>query len=313
MTHRKGPSPLFEWKVVFIVTAVAGIVMLLYDPMRTIRQRRDDAVLKQVSTIQFHSNQRGVIFFGNSLMNLALPPQNEILTKELLHPLRKEGFPKSVSVVKVATGGLSAWRLRDLGGLLIRTRPSMIVLQSEMCVSRKGKRQEPPEMKNRIGVWSGVLSLQLFGKGLPVDRRKPPNQLFETKQKPPSPRSKRERALASARNLWSNQTASTGTREYQISRNFVERASEVGILVVILELPVSHTAAELATDEYLKARTSALEELSKAGALHLRYPIRLPDEYFADYSHLNIAGQKKFNRWLFPALAQVLVRLEKQS
>jgi hypothetical protein len=110
--------------------------------------------------------------------------------------------------------------------------------------------------------------------------------------------------------LWANQVASVTQPEYAVATNFVRKVSALGIRVVVVELPVSETAARFATKQYLRERSKVIQKLTESGVIHLAYPRILPDEYFRDYSHLNGKGRDECMRWLFPALAQALLENE---
>jgi hypothetical protein len=310
------PSPLVVWKMLLIVIVFATIAMLVADdPMKTVVRRSDGVLAQRISQLHFADDETGIIFFGNSLLNQALPVRNETLTWLINNEFRKYGHPGKYVPVEITTGGVNAWRLQALGNQLIDAKPSVIVIQSEMFISRKREKGFNLQLTNRIAAWSGVLNLRFFGRVQNTGNPKVQGGQFPGIEKPGTNTVRRrqvqdDQTLAVAKDLWENQVASPDTPEFIASQKFVKRVLERGIRVVVVELPVSQTAAKFATSEYFAKRTQAIEELTNFGVIHLAYPRILPDDDFRDFSHLGTRGRRDFIRWFIPALTQALLKNE---
>jgi hypothetical protein len=296
------PSPLFVWKVILILLLAAGIFMYVSDPMRTVLKRRDDLLLKRVSGLHFNEDEIGVVFFGDSMLDSALPPRQVALNKALVEEFRKNGGLKSISAYEF-TWGMSTMKFREIADELIQARPSVIVIQGDMIVRRILKDRPPPKMENRVGTWSGVLSLQVFGKS----QQQKPKETGKLPKEDGRPK-KNQTSLEQARNLWSKQDVNTADAVFVRAQEFIQRLSASGIRVIMVELPVSNTAAIFSTEQYLAKRSAALHSLSKKGVLHFTYPQLLPDDHFGDYSHVNFRGRREFLKWFLPLLSKELVK-----
>jgi hypothetical protein len=296
------PSPLFVWKVILIFVVAAGIFMYISDPMKTVLNRRDDQLLKRVAGLHFNEDEIGVVFFGDSMLDSALPPKQVALSRALTEEFRKNGGLKSVSAYEF-TWGMSAMKFREIADELIKARPSVIVIQGDMIVRRILKERPPPKITDRVGTWSGVLSLQVFGKSQPEK----PKETGKQRKDDGRPK-KNQSSLEEAQSLWSKQDVNTADAVFVRAQEFIQRISANGIRVVMVELPVSNTAAIFSTEQYLAKRSAALHSLSKEGVLHFTYPQLLPDDHFGDYSHVNYRGRREFLKWFFPLLSKELVK-----
>lgn len=290
--------------------------MSIADPMKIVHKKRDDLLSKQLSAIHFDKGETGIIFFGNSLLNSALPVRHKFLIEELAEELRKNGGLKSsISAVEVTTGRISVSKLHEAVEQLIETGPAIIVIQSDI-IARRVFNERQPKITERVGTWSGVLALQVFGRSQTPKKKEAGKQLFTLKRKMPHARpqqKKGKKALAIARKLWVNQRVNPNDPAFVIAREFIHRLSAKGVRVIVVEMPVSNTAATFASERYLAERSAALHSLSKAGALHFTYPRVLPDDHFRDYSHVNHHGRREFLKWFFPLLSQELVKNERSS
>jgi hypothetical protein len=309
---RSKPSPLFVWKLILIVSLAAALFMFLSDPMKIIFARRDVKLSDKLSQTHFKKGETGIIFFGDSLMNAVLPVRVENLNSVLEKEFRRQGDLKSrISAVELTSGGF--WNLQDLSNQLLDVRPSVIVIQSEMVVSRNIKNKSRPVLTERVGTWSGVLVLKVFGQSQQRISKEVPNQFLATEKKTPKVKrrpGKNKEALDVARAIWSKQDVSTTDPLFMMARRFINRASAAGIRVVLVELPVSSTSAGFSSKEYFAKRTAALQTLSKWGAVTIVYPHMLPDDYFTDYNHVNHKGRREFLRWFLPVFSQEMINRE---
>ena len=312
----KNPSPLFVWKLLFIATLGGGLFLYLVDPMPVVFEHRDIKMERAVQSANFKDGETGIIFFGNSLMNHALPPitrnLNALLEKELQK--RKVNFPK-VAALDIATGGVRAPRLHGFADDFIRARPAVVVLQSEMFVSRSRKRNEPWSVsaRTRLAQWSGILQLRLFGVVANPPDTKVKHDFLQSNQQNAKVKESRhlktEESLIRAREFWNNHVASIDDPIFVQGKQLVDRFEKAGIEVIVVELPVSRMAAELTSPNYLQDRRRVLQDLKQVGASIISYPNLLPNDYFTDYSHLNHKGRLVFLRWFGPALAEELAKL----
>ena len=312
MRHR--PSPLFVWKLIAIVALAAGVFMFLSDPMKIVFSRRDAKISDKLAQTHFEKGETGIIFLGNSLMNAVLPVREVRLNADFEKELRRQGnLNMRVSAVKLTIGGF--WNLRDLSDELLDVRPSVIVIQSEMIVSRHVQNRKPQPLTQRVGAWAGVLALKLVGQSQQQrQNRKGEKQFLASEKKTPAVRRGRTKKSAESlritRALWSNQTVSRVHPRFVMAREFINRVSAAGIRIVIVELPVSSTSASFSTKKYFAERTAALQSLSQLGALHFAYPRVLPDDYFLDYNHANHKGRTEFLKWFLPAISQEIANRE---
>jgi hypothetical protein len=289
-------------------------LMLLTDPMKYVTRRADRVVEKNLAKFHFGHNEIGMILFGNSLLNQSFQLHPRILRRKFFAEMKNAGYQgKRINPVEITRGGMNAFRLQSLADEMIATGPAIFLIQSEMFVARHRKISVKEQAANRFATWSGLMNLQLFGA---AEFHRRPDQKNKNRMgvevtdrrrfRPNQPRQSQLRAKA----LWSNQVASNVHPEFVAALGFVQKASALGIRVIVIELPVSETAAKFATGRYFHERSEAIQQLTKLGVIRMIYPRTLSDHYFTDYSHLNRKGRDEFIRWFFPALAQALVKNE---
>ncbi len=315
----KSPSPLFVWKLLLIIVTAAGLFFHYKDPMEIVLKERDNKLAQRILRIQIKEGQIGIIFFGDSLIGNALPPGEKYLNIPIARRLKQAGISKPVVALPVTGGGVSFSNLRALADDLIALKPSVIVIQSEMLVPRFIKQPPKQNMKERIGTWSGLLSLELLGNTPQNYEEKPKewlnqNQFIFGQRKVKAAIERRQsdpQGIAKA--VWSGQIVSTKNPEFIAGRELIRSLVRHGIKVIILELPVSQTAVKFAGGNYFKKRTAALDSIIQPGVSRLIYPKVLPDAHFYDYSHMSEAGRRIFIKWFVRALSKELVNYEKAS
>ncbi len=308
------PSPLFVWKLILVVILAAGAFLSFSDPIKVIFARRDVRLSDQLAQTHFKKDEIGIIFLGDSLLRAVLPYKDESVNTALAGRFQQGELKSRISAVKVTTGGI--WNIQELSEQLIEARPSIIVIQSEMVVRRIYKNRPEQPLKERVGTWSGILGLKVFGHSQQQRSKEGKKQFFTIEKQAPKarPRTKKsDESLEVTRHLWSNQVVSTADPIFIMARRFINRASATGIRVVLVELPVSNTSAGFSSREYFTKRTAALQSLSKSGAVTFVYPRILPDEYFVDYNHANPRSRREFLNWFYPVLADELLKYERRS
>ena len=304
-------SPLLVWKLLAAVTLIALGFFYVNDPMREVMERRDAKLSAYLDKVKFDAGQTGILFFGNSLMNDALAANRSAFNRSLASQFQKASVAvDSVSIVEIATGGIGPPRLKALSGKLIKAKPAILVIQCEMFVQRSRPEGDPAaqQFRTRLATWSGILQLRFLGERVAEKRKEPAKQDFlEIKKRSEDfekiRKERNERDLLIAEEMWEDQIASIHSPVFVTGRQLVEQFEKSGIEVVVIELPVSETAAKFAGPGYLEKRTAVLRELMKSGAVVMSFPRLLNDDHFKDYRHLNRKGRQEFLRWLVPNLA----------
>ena len=338
------PSPLLVWKLALIIVIAAIAILLRFDPVKAhVAKRREELPRKiEKEVIRSTSEKAGgskpsqtarpaaatpgvdFVFFGNSLLQAALPSRQTELSGVLYRFAAKQGHRKAVRVVNLAADGRSTWDLNRRSEEILRLNPRIILIQTEMIVPRRVERREQRNVSFGKKEWDRLHNWIRFAR----------TPLLVTIVKSPPEAGKKEVALRNslssqarvdigilgnteeeesdetilhrAEELWSNQAISTSSSEFTNSAAFIQKARERGIQILVVETPVSETAARFATAEYFDLRAATVQQVLGPKDEFLRFPENLPDDHFHDYSHVNRKGQLVFLQWLAPRLAQRL-------
>lgn len=323
-------SPLFVWILVSCTIILAMIVLSQVDAVRVHVKQRQKELPKKIENEKRGNKRIDILFFGNSLMQSAIPAKEVEISKII----SRSAFPDSqdaakLRIVNFAVEGRSAWDIQRRADQILTLKPKLIVLQTEMIVARRVNKnliQQTffDEKKERLQNWIRYARTPLLERFLPGEHsERKRRELLDALASPAHVDIKVLKAaddnntadesleatnLQRARERWSGQPISVDSDEYKAGREFVRKARANGSTVIILEPPLSETAARLATEEYLRHRRDAMLALLDGDQRHyLQYPTVLPDKYFDDYSHANRKGQKVFFAWLAPALAERLI------
>jgi hypothetical protein len=311
------PSPLLVW-ILVVITIVVGIFILSeIDPVIFhIKQRREE-LPKKLQKVKKAKAQTDVVFFGDSLLQEAIPPTEEEINAKLSSAA---SFP--VKAVNLAMDGRTPWDLDRRSRQILGLHPKIIVIQSDMLVKRRLQVEEPPgyfeTKKIRLRNWISYIKqplMQPLSKGSPKKSR----ELLDALSSPARVDIKilkekndqdekilQQVLLERAREHWSGQIISVRSPEFKSSSGFIAKAQSNGTRIVVVETPISQTAAQFATPEYLADRKRVVLALLNDQDKYLQYPKVLPDRFFDDYSHANARGQKAYFKWLAAELAKEL-------
>ena len=155
------PSPLLVWILVFITLVVGIFILSEIDPVRFhIRQRRED-LPKKIQKVRKEKARTDVVFFGDSLLQAAIPPGereiNDTLSRALSTP---------VKTVNLAMDGRGPWDLERRSDQILGLHPKIIVIQSDMLVKRRIQREKPPgyfeTKKERLKNWISYIKNPLM-------------------------------------------------------------------------------------------------------------------------------------------------------
>jgi hypothetical protein len=227
-----------------------------------------------------------------------------------------------VKAVNLAMDGRTPWDLERRADQILGLHPRIIVIQSDMIVKRRIKREIRPgyfEVKQeRLKNWISYVKSPLMSPiyGAPTKKTK---ELLDALSSPAQIDIKilREKNQQDeikleqlhqqrAREHWSGQIISVKSLEFKSSNRFIQKAYANGTHVLIVETPISETASRYASEEYLKQRKEIVLSLLNEPDSYLQYPRVLPDRFFDDYSHANSRGQKVYFKWLAAELAKKL-------
>jgi len=304
-----------------MITLIAGIVILIqFDPVFVHIKQRQRELPKKLEKSRKEKKDADIVFFGDSLMQTATPPTeaeiNSILTKSASKPVR---------AVNLSIDGRTAYDLERRADQILRLNPKIIVLQPEMMVGRvtQVKERKPrflEEQSKRLKDWISYAKSPLIRRYITGGSTKKSQELLDALSSPaqvdigilkdtnPKEETEDQIFLRTVREHWTAQRISLRSPEYNYSRNFIQKAVANGARVIVVETPISQTAAQFATEEYLRKRKEViLNLLGGDQSLYLSYPKILPDQFFYDYAHANRKGQKVFFKWLAPMLAQKLL------
>jgi hypothetical protein len=232
-----------------------------------------------------------------------------------------------VRILNLASDGRSASDIQRRADQMLDLNPRLIVLQTEMVVARKArieKRREGPlaQERDRVSNWIRYAKAPLVKPlvaDLPGRKQKELLQalscparvdisILQGDDEKKKDLTLEEANLRRARERWADQDLSADSRRYDAARKFIRKAREKGASVLVLEPPVSQTAARFATEAYLQERRELVMALLEPERHdYLNYPEIMPDDQFLDLSHVTTRGRKAFFAWLAPALAERLM------
>jgi hypothetical protein len=311
------PSPLLAWILVFITLIVGIFILSEVDPVRFhIKQRRAD-LPKKLQKVQKAKARTDVVFFGDSLMQAAIPP-----TETELNAVLSRAASMQVKAVNLAMDGRSPWDLERRSKQILGLNPRIIVIQSEMIVKRRVVREKAlgyfEIKKERLRNWISYVKNPLM-QPLSKGSAKKSKELFEALSSPAQVDIKilKEKShqdqenlkqvhLKRAREHWSAQIIELRSSEFKSIGNFIKRAESNGTHVIVVEMPLSETAARFASKEYFAQRKQIVLTLLNDPNAYIQYPKVLPDRFFDDYSHANVRGEKAYFKWLAVELAKRL-------
>ena len=311
------PSPLLVW-ILVSVTVISGIFILSeVDPVRVhIKQRREE-LPKKLQRTKKAKTQTDVVFFGDSLLQAVIPPtdieMNETLSRVISTP---------VKAVNLAMDGRTPWDLERRSDQILGLNPKIIVIQSDMIVKRRIQREKrlsyfevrKERLKNWISYVKNPLMQPVYGGSTNKTKKllyalSSPAQvdIKILKEKGEQDEINLERTHQQrAREHWSGQIIGRNSPEFKSSSRFIEKAFSNGTHIIIVETPISETAARYATEEFLHRRKEVVLSLLNEPDSYLQYPRVLPDRFFDDYSHANARGQKVYFKWLATELGKKL-------
>ena len=321
-------SPLLVWILLAVVILAGLTAVQCIDPTRAEVARRKGVVSSKLQGIQLHEDELSILFLGNSLLRQALTVDEALsgaLTKQF-----EPNDQKRVRVINLTFGGANPQYLRTVADEILTLHPKVIVMQIDMIVGRSLDAEaflerevtDKRSLSWRLQYWSSILQLSL-GKYFPavtepsVKRRQllspvvsssPIGLAYFEKEEDPA-KKRAETYLRRAKDMWVGQTMSTTDPGYKICRQFIRKAADEGIKVIIVQTPVSTTVESLVSTDYFEQRTAMVRRIIRPKLRPpLEYPRILPDDCFRDYSHVNKKGQRLFLQWFVPALAREIVR-----
>lgn len=316
----RGNSPLFVWKLVLIALIAGAIFISAINPIAlNIARRHRELTQALKDKVKARNESADIIFFGNSLLQSALPSQEKDLFT-LMARMSAENRLGAVQVMNLAGNGRSPSDLEQLRNEIFSLKPKIFVIQVEMIFPRFDRAQKSwiGLSRERLRLWSQFLRATLVVPVVPPDTSAQKNQELLSAlssqaqvdigilQNHLDPELDNENLML-ARALWSNQTLSIDSVYYKRSAEFIRKAQESGIQVLVLETPISETAARIATKRYFQKRAQAANQLLYGNSKFVRFPRTLPDDCFLDFSHLNSQGQMAFLRWLRSVLAREIM------
>jgi hypothetical protein len=325
--NRAFHSPLFVWFLLLATLVGAAVVLSRIDPIRVHVEQRQKELPKKIEKVKRAKKEVDVVFFGDSLMQFAIPRREDDISKAIT-----TGMPApraAVKVVNLAMDGRTPLDLARRSDQILGLKPKLVIIQVEMVVNRPPLdrddagfiQQQRERLKNWIRYARSPLLKRFFPAGEGSGKKKKelldalssPAQvdiklLKGAGEDPTAEESLEQINMRRARERWQGQTVRADSRQYKICREFIRRARSQDTRVLIVETPVSETASNLATKQYLQERRElVLSLLDGDAAGYLQYPEILADKYFDDYSHTNRKGEKVFFAWLAQELAQRLV------
>ena len=316
------PSPLLVW-ILLSVTVISGIFILSeVDPVRVhIKQRREE-LPKKLQKTKKAKTQTDVVFFGDSLLQAVIPPSdtemNETLSRVVSTP---------VKAVNLAMDGRTPWDLERRSDQIVAIEP-----QNNRHSKRHDCEKENParkklsyldvrkeRLKNWISYLKNPLMRPIYGSSSNKTKKllnalSSPAQVDIKILKEKSEQDElnlEQMHQQRAREHWSGQIIGKKSPEFKSSSRFIEKAFSNGTRIIVVETPISETAALYATDEFLQRRKEVVLSLLNEPDSYLQYPKVLPDRFFDDYSHANARGQKVYFKWLATELGKKLERKNK--
>ena len=114
-----------------------------------------------------------------------------------------------------------------------------------------------------------------------------------------------------AREHWAGQVISSKSAEFKSSSHFIEKALSNGTRVIVVETPLSQTAAQFATAEYLAGRKEVVLALLNDNNAYMQYPKVLPDRFLTITVMPMCAGKKYISSGLRPNLQENSRRIDR--
>ena len=91
----------------------------------------------------------------------------------------------------------------------------------------------------------------------------------------------------------------TAAESARLAREFIAKASSLGIRVVLLGIPMTERMEQERPSNPQRLLEIARELEAKAnGVIYLNYPEVLPDDRYCDFVHMNEPGREEFSAWL---------------
>jgi len=304
-------SHLQVWKFLTPFVLAAVVFFISVDPEQFENYRRGRLFSKQLGEVNFDQAETGILFFGNSLMQEALPPPVVISSRFNRIISKTKSDHKQVRAHRVTVPGLPTIELQKHQAEILALHPKIIILQSELFFPNypiknppKTKRQLLQIKTYQIKRWA-IVTRMFFIPSMDKITLPPQTSTLlgavagnggEAKSKKLTKEEieNRQRIMV----FWEKREVNKNAPDYLICKRMVDAAHKDGISIAVIDLPLSIRASKTAPPNYLEDRASAIRNLLGPSDFYLRYPEPLPDELFSDYWHLTTRGRAIFFQWM---------------